>query len=654
MLADGTAYRSSNRFRWVFCQLEVLRHCLPASIRQTLNQLPETLDETYARVLRQIPRANQAHVHRMLQCLTVAVHPLRVEELAEVLAFEFDTSQGAIPRYRADWRPRDQVHAVLSTCSSLVTIVDDYDSHLVQFSHFSVKEFLVSDRLTSNLSLYQIFPGPAHTTFAQACLGFLLHIDDHTDQETIDDFPLAKYAAFHWFTHAQFEDVASYVKDGMESLFDCDKPHFAAWVRIFNIDEPYQAYLDLPSKIPSPLYYTALFGFHDLVENLSIKHPQNINAVGGQHDFPLLAALSGKHARAAEILIKHGANVDIKGKGKQTPLHEAITDVAMVRLQLNRGADVNSQRDDLSTPLHLAARCGELAVVQVLLEHKPDVNSRDACGETPLHIASWGDYLSREHCIGIVQPLLDRGADVNSLDLDCRTPFHSASLLWRVEIVRMLLDHNANVKVKSEQGETPLHLVSRGHYDSHEHGIGVARILLERGVDVNALDKSHRTALHPASFGKLEIARLLLDHGANANVENARGETPLHLVSRGRYDSDEHGVGIAQLLLERGVDHVDAQAKNKWTPLHLAAFNGRLELTRVLLDHGADMNAKNFQDETPLHLMLRGKYRSREPGAGIALLLLERGMNANARAKNNWTPFHLAALRGGPRSQGCF
>lgn len=126
----------------------------------------------------------------------------------------------------------------------------------------------MSDRHTSDLCRYQVFPRPAHTILTQACLGFLLHLDDHTDEETFDGFPLAEYAAFHWLTHAQFEDVASYVKDGMESLFDYDKPHLAAWVRICNMDGPYQAYLDLPSKIPSPLYYTALFGFHDLVENL--------------------------------------------------------------------------------------------------------------------------------------------------------------------------------------------------------------------------------------------------------------------------------------------------------------------------------------------------------------------------------------------------
>jgi hypothetical protein len=219
------------RFRWVFCQLEVLRHCLPASIRQTLNQLPKSLDDTYMRVLSQIPQANRAHAHRMMQCLVVAVRPLRVEELAELLAFEFDAPEGGIPKYRPAMRLDNQTQAVLSTCSSLVTIVGDlWGRQVVQFSHFSVKEFLVSNRLASSLgdiSRYHIRLESAHTILTQACLGLLLHSDDITEkEESVEHSPLARYAAEHWVEHAQFEDVASRVKDGMEMLFDPSQASF--------------------------------------------------------------------------------------------------------------------------------------------------------------------------------------------------------------------------------------------------------------------------------------------------------------------------------------------------------------------------------------------------------------------------------------------
>ena len=273
------------RFRWVFCQLEVLRHCLPASIRQTLDKLPESLDETYMRVLSQIPQTNQAHAHRMLQCLLVAIRPLRVEELAELLAFEFDEAQGGIPKYRTAWRLDDQTQAVLSTCSSLVTIVNEYWSgrQVVQFSHFSVKEFLMSNRL-GDLSRYHIRPISAHTILTRACLGFLLHLDNHTDEESIKASPLAEYAAEHWVEHAQFEDVASRVKDGMELLFDSDKPHFAALFGIYNRDIPWYYH----REIPNPLYYSVLCGFYDLVKHLTIKHPHHVNAICGQYMFRCL------------------------------------------------------------------------------------------------------------------------------------------------------------------------------------------------------------------------------------------------------------------------------------------------------------------------------------------------------------------------------
>ena len=129
----------------MFCQLEVLRHCFPSSVRQILEDLPESLDETYERILKEIRKPNQGHAHRLLQCLVAAVRPLLVEELAEVLAVDF-IAEG-IPKLNLGWRWEDQDAAVMSACSSLVIIVKVGDSRIVQFSHFSVKEFLTANRL---------------------------------------------------------------------------------------------------------------------------------------------------------------------------------------------------------------------------------------------------------------------------------------------------------------------------------------------------------------------------------------------------------------------------------------------------------------------------------------------------------------------------
>src|SRR3984885_7213833 len=198
--------QSLDRFRWIFCQLEVLRDCLPSSVRQTLNELPESLDETYERILKEIKKPNRAHARRVLQCLVVAARPLRVAELAEVLAVDFDDAEG-IPRLKTDWRWEEQELGLLSACSSLIAIVQAGGSRVVQFSHFSVKEFLTSPRLTTasgEVSNYHIDLEPAHTILGQACLGVLLQIQDDVEGWTPEDHPLARYAAEHWPTPAQF------------------------------------------------------------------------------------------------------------------------------------------------------------------------------------------------------------------------------------------------------------------------------------------------------------------------------------------------------------------------------------------------------------------------------------------------------------------
>jgi hypothetical protein len=101
-----------------------------------LEEFSETLDKTYQRTLREINKANREHAHRLLQCLAAAVRPLRIAELAEVLTIDFEApSSGEISKLKTDWRWEDQEQAVLSTCSSLIAVVDEDGFQVVQFSH---------------------------------------------------------------------------------------------------------------------------------------------------------------------------------------------------------------------------------------------------------------------------------------------------------------------------------------------------------------------------------------------------------------------------------------------------------------------------------------------------------------------------------------
>ena len=126
------------------CQLGYLSNCLPGRIRRALDELPETLDETYERTLREIQSTNWEYARRLFLCVSVAKRPLSPEELAEFLAFDFDA--GPIPKFCEDFRQEDPLEAVLSTWSTLLALVNIDDSPVIQFSHFSVKEFLMSTR----------------------------------------------------------------------------------------------------------------------------------------------------------------------------------------------------------------------------------------------------------------------------------------------------------------------------------------------------------------------------------------------------------------------------------------------------------------------------------------------------------------------------
>ena len=295
---------------------------------------------TYERILKEIKRPNKNPALRVLQCLVVAARPLRFAELAEVLAVDIDGAED-IPRLNPGSRWKDQEQALLITCSSLNAIVEASarDSEVeadglrvVQFPHLSFKEFLTSSRLATSsgeASSYYINLDPAHMILAKICLGVLLQIQDDVEGRTPEDHPLARYAAEHWATHAQFGEVSSRLHKGIECLFDANKPHFQMWLTLYDIDtkpndDATFHWFAPDDKAPaSPLYYAALCGLYDLVEHLIVKYPQDVNADGGYYMRPILAALAGGHFQIADLLRHNGADPHVRGNFGMTPLHAA-------------------------------------------------------------------------------------------------------------------------------------------------------------------------------------------------------------------------------------------------------------------------------------------------------------------------------------------
>jgi Ankyrin repeats (3 copies)/Ankyrin repeats (many copies) len=378
----------------VECQLDYLANCPTAGIRDALNTLPATLDETYERTLREIKDTRWKFARHLLLCVAVTSRPLRVEELAEILAFDFEA--GPIPKFHGEWRLKNPVEAVLSTCPSLLSLVNADDSPVIQFTHSSVKEFLMSVRFAEKRNTishrYHVSLAPAHTLVAQACLGILLHLDENITRDSLSKFPLAEYAAEHWIDHTLFEAVSQNVDEGMKQLFDQSKPHLAVWLWIHDPTLPFWR-RDKSAKRPlplhgTPLHYAAFCGLHDVVKVLAIGRSQDLNSLNfDDNSTPLHLASREGHVEVAQFLVEHGAEVAAEDKYSRTPLHVASDrgHVELSRLLVKYGADAAAQDKYMRTPLHVASDRGHEELARFLFEH---LAARTKGGQTPVHRAS--------------------------------------------------------------------------------------------------------------------------------------------------------------------------------------------------------------------------------------------------------------------------
>ena len=492
-----------------------------------------------------------------------------MQELAEVLAVNFSAT-GEDSKLNEDWRWENQEQALLSACSSLITVVETQGSRIVQFSHFSVREFLTSNRFSASqadLSRYHhIRPESAHAIMARVCIGVLLRLENSIDEESMRKFPLARYAAVHLADHLEFENVMSHITDEIDDLLDTKKPHFAAWMSYRS--ETWRWEMHVGRLKPAPLYHTANLGFIGLVQHLVAKRPQDLANIGGGYGTPLHAALRGKRLRVLQVLLSHSVDVDVRDS-------------------------------DGRTPLHLAASDGLLEATQMLIDHRADTNARDNSGSAPLHQTVMGSYtILNDKKFGIMRLLLENGAKVNARNDAGSTALLLVANKGNLEATESLLKCGASVHVPNREGRTPLHCASRGGYPH------IIRILLEYGADMDAQDNERATPLHLAARnGMIEAAQLLLRHRAVVHLQDCKGKTPLHFASEEGY------VDITRVLLKCGAN-TDALDNNRFTPLHLATSAGMPEAVELLIEHGASIDVKSFDVLTPLHIASQYGHRT--------------------------------------------
>ncbi|XP_030420618.1 ankyrin-2 isoform X22 [Gopherus evgoodei] len=290
---------------------------------------------------------------------------------------------------------------------------------------------------------------------------------------------------------------------------------------------------------------------------------------------------------------------------------------------LKGGIDINTCNQNGLNALHLAAKEGHVGLVQELLERGSAVDSATKKGNTALHIASLAGQAE------VVKILVKEGANINAQSQNGFTPLYMAAQENHIDVVKYLLENGANQSTATEDGFTPLAVaLQQGHNQA-------VAILLENDTK----GKVRLPALHIAARkDDTKSAALLLQNDHNADVQSKMmvnrttesGFTPLHIAAH--YGN----VNVATLLLNRGAA-VDFTARNGITPLHVASKRGNTNMVKLLLDRGGQIDAKTRDGLTPLHCAARSGHDQ------VVELLLERGAPLLARTKNGLSPLHMAA-----------
>ena len=339
----------------------------------------------------------------------------------------------------------------------------------------------------------------------------------------------------------------------------------------------------------------------------------------------LHVAAARNHLDITTQLIEAGANVNARiPGGGQSPLHWAAAERALdtAGALLAAGADIEAVDSSRQTPLHMAANRMFAAdgVAQRLIGRGANVNATADSGERPLHYAVWW---SRDRLAGA---LLDAEADVDAMNLQGYTALHFAAHRRALDAVEVLIASGATLDPpRRGDAPSPLLLAVRSKHEE------IALLLIEHGADVGVgadsgaalLALAEKNALHDLAVRILERDGSLEPGHAAALLPGAVAADAYRIVTR---------------LLEAGGDiNVKTDDYPEDSLLHVAAEHGSASVARLLLDLGMNPDARNLDEETPLHSAARSGSHE------IVGMLLATGASVDARAENDMTPLHHAA-----------
>lgn len=441
----------------------MLAQCVTrGKVRRALQDLPKTLDETYARILRAIDEGQNAEeAVKILIWLACAERPLTAIEVCQVTGIVI----GEECLFDEDEVLQDSTD-ILRICSSFVSIaivgdngMDDNDSKdddsaysedqdsgmmYVRLAHFCVKEYLISSRPC--LERYKLENRKLHDRLATSCLVYLLRFNND-EWRTLDcesKFPLADYAANFWTVHARRSGSCSQQQQQLSmDLLTRKLPAFTAWIHLSEMGPIGDLSMNIRSRVealPSPLYAASREGVTHAAKQILEENCTDVNKLWINDDNPLHAASSRGHEKIVEILLAEGADVNAQGGYYNNALHAASDRGfdGVVSMLLAHGANVDAQGDRHGTALHAASDRGRKTIVQMLTAKGADVNAQGGYFGNALQAAS---HRGHEE---IVRMLLAAGADVNAQGGEYGNALQAALVAGEGNVVQMLLDALGN------------------------------------------------------------------------------------------------------------------------------------------------------------------------------------------------------------------
>ncbi|KAK5995175.1 Ankyrin repeat domain-containing protein 50 [Cladobotryum mycophilum] len=563
------------------------------------NQMIQVLTSAYQQAMERIQKQGtglKSLAMRTLLWIACANSELTASQLLHALATE---SEGT----KIDDDNIPHLGDVVRSCAGLVTV--DEETDIIRLVHYTTQEYLEK---TQNIW----FAGQ-ECTILNTCITYLSFAvfeqgfctTDRSFEKRQRSYPFYSYAAKNWGHH-----VPKNMKVNTELIrFLKNQTKVEASSQALMAVKQYSFHSNYSQEVPTMvtgLHLAGYFGVRDAADAL-LQSGYSLNSMDSYGRTPLWLASQNGHEDVVRLLLD------------------------------NEGAMLETRDTaDACTPLIWAARNGHQGTVRVLLEKGANINAKGKDDRTSL---SWAVWNGKEF---VVQLLLNKGADVNTTDKAGRTPLSLAAFHAHNDIIQLLLTKDADIHENDEAGKIKL-LAAGVQRKTVEQLVfrkrtGTDTTLFEAGLNQTASPDETNEDIERLFLaienGEETVLQQLLDKGACVDILNQDGRTLLSLAA----EKENEGMGILKLLLKANKVNIDAKdTEDGRTPLMCAVKTGNWAVSKLLLDAGANIEAKDDGGATPL------VWAAESGKDAVVRLLIDAGANVKARDDDGNTPLFAAA-----------